>query len=87
MPFKTNLSSEAPDLTVTDARNHSDSSSYTDSQEKTEEETPAVGKNIASQRNENVTAYLQVAGAFFLMFNTWQVLHFVPRLGRQWPTS
>ncbi|KAH6705156.1 MFS general substrate transporter [Leptodontidium sp. MPI-SDFR-AT-0119] len=74
MPFKlSEESQETPDLAIANARNHSDSSSYTDFPDKTERTPPVIGKGGAVQRSEDVTAYLQVVGAFFLMFNSWGV--------------
>ena len=65
------LSRDEPNLTVATARNHSDSSSFTDFQEKTEAEPAQVAENESVEKDEHVTAYLQVLGAFFLMFNSW----------------
>ena len=70
------LSREDAELTVASARNHSDSSSYTDVQEKTEVDQAQTVKTDSEQQSENITAYLQVVGAFFLMFNSWQVHRF-----------
>ncbi|KAG4422349.1 hypothetical protein IFR04_004501 [Cadophora malorum] len=73
MILNNGLFREDADLTVANPRNHSDSSSYTDVQEKMEVDQAQAVKTDSVERSENVTAYLQVVGAFFLMFNSWGV--------------
>ena len=73
MILNNGLFREDADLTVANPRNHSDSSSYTDDQEKMEVDQAQAVKTDSVERSENVTAYLQVVGAFFLMFKSWQV--------------
>ncbi|KAL2062256.1 hypothetical protein VTL71DRAFT_6522 [Oculimacula yallundae] len=60
-------------VAISKGKNHSDSSSFTDSQEKSVAGLPIVAENDTLQRSENVTAYLQVVGAFFLAFNSWGI--------------